>query len=135
LTLEHGYNTFLSVVSDGRGIAVEEVKAVAQGRVFAGKDALESGLVDQIGTLSDSIRSAAELAGLDDYQIKTLVSPGSLRNWLLNMIGAESFISYLSKLPFVSALSDLLPGGGELQSLLLFRDPNGMYAHCMISYY
>ncbi len=135
LTLEHGYNTFLSVVSEGRGIAVEEVKEVAQGRVFAGKDALESGLVDQIGTLSDSIRLAAELAGLDDYRIKTLESPGSLRNRLLNMIGAEAVISSLSKLPFVSALSNLLPGRGELQSLLLFRDPNGMYAHCMISYY
>ena len=135
LTLEHGYNTFLSVVSEGRGIPVDKVKEVAQGRVYAGEDALEAGLVDQLGTLSDSIRSAAELAGLDDYRTKTFVSPGSLRNRLLNMIGVDSVISYLEKLSFVSALNNLLPGGSVLQSLLLFKDPNGMYAHCMISYY
>ena len=135
LTLEHGYRTFLSVVSKGRGMPVDKVKSIAQGRVYAGKDALESGLVDQLGTLSDAVRSAAELAGLEDYRTTVLTSPGSLRNRLLNMIGAQSVISYLQRLPLVSALSDLLPGASELQSLLLFRDPNGMYAHCMISYY
>jgi protease-4 len=135
LTVEHGYRTFLSVVSEGRGIPVDKVKAVAQGRVYAGKDALESGLIDQIGSLSDSIRSAAELAGLDDYRTTTLTSPGSLRNLLFNMIGTESVISYLQRLPLISTLSNLLPGRSELQSLLLFKDPNSMYAHCMISYY
>ncbi len=135
LTLEQGYSKFLSVVSEGRGIPVDNVKEVAQGRVYAGKDALEAGLVDQLGTLSDSIRSAADLAGLDDYRTTTITSPDSLRNRLLGMIGVDSVSSFLEELPFMSILNNLLPGWSELQNLLLFKDPNGMYAHCMISYY
>jgi len=134
-TLEHGYSTFLSIVSEGRSLPSETVKAVAQGRVYAGEDALKSGLVDQLGSLSDSIRAAADLAGLDDYRTTTLSTPSSLRNRLLNMIGADSLRSYLEKTYFISVLNNLLPNGNELQTLLLFKDPNGMYAHCMISYY
>lgn len=134
-TLEHGYSTFLSIVSEGRDLPSETVKAVAQGRVYAGEDALKSGLVDQLGSLSDSIRAAADLAGLDDYRTTTLSTPSSLRNRLLNMIGADSLRSYLEKTYFISVLNNLLPNGNELQTLLLFKDPNGMYAHCMISYY
>ena len=134
-TLEHGYSTFLSIVSEGRDLPSETVKAVAQGRVYAGEDALKSGLVDQLGSLSDAIRAAADLAGLDDYRTTTLSTPRSLRNRLLNMIGAESLLPYLEKTYFISALNKLLPNGNELQTLLLFKDPNGMYAHCMISYY
>lgn len=95
---------------------------------------MKSGLVDQIGSLSDSIRAAADLAGLDDYRTTTLSTPSSLRNRLLNMIGVDTLLPYLEKTYFISTLNKLVPNGSDLQSLLLFKDPNGMYAHCMISY-
>lgn len=46
----------------------EAVHEVAQGRVWTGEDALQVGLVDQIGNLNDAIKKAAELAGIDDYR-------------------------------------------------------------------
>ena len=135
LTLEHGYRTFLSVVAEGRNMPPDDVQAIAQGRVFAGEDALAAGLVDQLGSLADAISSAAELAGLEDYRTKSLSAPVSLSNRLLRSLDAESLISAVEQSFFLSKIKRLLPNVSELQSLLLFNDPNGMYAHCMITSY
>lgn len=62
------YTTFLNRVAEGRGMTVEEVDAIAQGRVWTGKEALENGLVDALGSLDDAIKEAAELAGLVEYR-------------------------------------------------------------------
>jgi protease-4 len=70
--IEETYNTFLSRVSEGRGMTVDQVNAVAQGRVWSGVDALENGLVDELGGLEDAVAAAAELADVDTYRIKNL---------------------------------------------------------------
>lgn len=59
------YDNFLERVSDGRDLTVEEVDALAQGKVYTGAQALEIGLVDEIGGLSDAFAAAKVLAGLD----------------------------------------------------------------------
>jgi len=64
------YELFLQKVADGRDMTRDEVHAVAQGRIWSGKRAVENGLVDRLGTLEDAIESAATLADLDDYRIK-----------------------------------------------------------------
>ena len=135
LTLEHGYRTFLSVVAEGRGMQADDVQAIAQGRVFAGETALEEGLVDQLGTLADALRSAAELAGLEDYRTKSLSAPVSLRNRLLRSLDSEFLGAVVEQSLFLPKIKRLLPNVSELQSLLLFNDPNGIYAHCMITSY
>ena len=66
------YETFITHVSEGRGIPVRKVDEIGQGRVWSGVDALEIGLIDEIGGLEDAIVSAAELAELEDYRIITL---------------------------------------------------------------
>lgn len=68
------YDRFLQRVADGRGMSVEEVDAVAQGRVWAGQDALNVGLVDTLGTLDDAVRIAAQKAGMGEgpYRVRTL---------------------------------------------------------------
>ena len=71
-SVEDIYNTFISHVSEGRGINIDQVDKIGQGRVWSGKDALSIGLIDEIGGLEDAILSAAELAELDDYRIITL---------------------------------------------------------------
>lgn len=65
------YNTFLERVAEGRGIPLEEVKALAGGRVYAGDRAVEIGLVDRLAGLDRAIVSAARLADLeeDDYEV------------------------------------------------------------------
>eukprot|EP00178_Gracilaria_changii_P009783 TRINITY_DN283_c0_g1_i1.p2 TRINITY_DN283_c0_g1~~TRINITY_DN283_c0_g1_i1.p2 ORF type:complete len:1008 (+),score=175.98 TRINITY_DN283_c0_g1_i1:252-3275(+) len=58
------YADFLSAVSRGRKLDLEETERVAQGRVWAGSEAVQLGLVDEIGGLQDAIRVAADLAQL-----------------------------------------------------------------------
>lgn len=63
------YEDFVGVVADGRHMTTEQVDDLAQGRVWAGKDALLLGLCDEKGTLLDAIDYAAEQAGLSKYKI------------------------------------------------------------------
>jgi protease-4 len=64
------YEMFLDKVAKGRDMTRDEVHAIAQGRIWSGRKALEIGLVDKLGTLEDAIESAATLAGLEEYRIK-----------------------------------------------------------------
>ena len=66
--VDRGYDTFLSIVADGRGMTKEQVHEIAQGRVWVATDALPIKLVDQIGSLDDAVKKAVELAGINgDY--------------------------------------------------------------------
>ncbi len=53
--IEEGYATFIGRCADGRGMTPEQINAIGQGRVWSGQQALERGLVDQLGTLSSTI--------------------------------------------------------------------------------
>ncbi|MDY0780318.1 signal peptide peptidase SppA [Tenacibaculum sp. IB213877] len=72
--VEQIYTTFVNRVATGRKMTFEQVDAVAQGRVWTGKEAIEKGLVDQLGGLEDAIKVAAELAEVDNYRIRNYPS-------------------------------------------------------------
>jgi protease-4 len=78
------YSDFVQRVAEGRNMSVEAVSDVARGRVWTGADALERGLVDELGGLSTAIRRAKQLAGIDeDAKVKIQSLPGSsLRDML-----------------------------------------------------
>ena len=64
------YNDFTSRVAEGRGLTQTYVDSIGQGRVWAGADAIEIGLVDKLGDMEDAIAYAAEKASLgDDYKV------------------------------------------------------------------
>lgn len=67
--IEDVYTKFTSLVAGSRNMSVEAVDEIAQGRVWAGGDALGIGLVDEIGALSDAVSYAAAAVSLDKYQI------------------------------------------------------------------
>ena len=67
--VERGYDLFTKRCADGRGVSQEEIKKVGEGRVWLGKDALEIGLVDELGNINNAIAKAAELASLGEYAI------------------------------------------------------------------
>jgi protease-4 len=69
LGIEEFYQTFLQKVADGRGMTVSQVDAVAQGRVWTGKQAKDKGLVDEVGGLDDAIAFAANSTGISSYRI------------------------------------------------------------------
>jgi len=66
--IDRFYTTFISHVSKGRNMTIDAVDEIAQGRVWSGKDALEIGLIDELGGLTMAIEAAVDLAGLDDYR-------------------------------------------------------------------
>lgn len=70
--VEDFYDVFIGRVADGRGMTKEEVDAIGQGRVWSGANALEIGLVDEIGGLDDAVNKAVELSGCEDYRIKEM---------------------------------------------------------------
>lgn len=74
--LTRGYDRFLELVATGRNKTVEEVHEVARGRVWSGEDALEQGLVDELGGLNEAIAKAKELAEIEgDTEVRLLQYP------------------------------------------------------------
>jgi protease-4 len=72
------YNDFVQRVAQGRRLSVGAVEAVARGRVWTGADALDHGLVDELGGLRAAVRRAKVLAGLDeDAKVRLVGYPGT----------------------------------------------------------
>ena len=90
--VDRGYDTFLSIVADGRKMKKEEVNEIAQGRVWLASDAIKIKLVDQLGSLDDAVKKAAELAKLKEYH--TVSYPGQ-GDWMDNFLPSENKSSYL----------------------------------------
>lgn len=126
LLVEKDYREFIGRVAEARALSVEAVDAVAQGQVWTGGAALGHGLIDAIGDFDAAVATAAELAGLKDYEIEPVQPPMDFRIQLLQRF---------------SFLGGWLPQGllGRLESwnrqldLMLRRwsDPRGVYAHCL----
>ena len=69
--IERVYTSFVTKVAEGRNMTFEEVDAIAQGRVWTGKQALENGLVDELGGLEDAIKAAADLVDIQEYRTRS----------------------------------------------------------------
>lgn len=74
LGIEHGYQRFISLVAEKRGLTLKAVDELAQGRVWTAQDAQTLGLVDQLGDFDDAVRLAANLAHLERYNLYWLKS-------------------------------------------------------------
>jgi len=132
LTVDNGYDRFLSIVEKGRNIDREELSRIAEGRVFSGAQAKERGLVDYLGTLEQAIASAADLAGLSKFSPVYIEGEISLRDQLLQRLS----VSIQALFPDLPASS---PARGlyrklrqQLDTLVLMDDPHGIYAHAML---
>lgn len=94
-SVENIYEKFTGLVAEGRGMTVENVDAIAQGRVWTGAEALEIGLVDEIGTIEDAIIYAAMsiegVSSLEDVQVQAYPKPmTALESFLEAFVGSES---------------------------------------------
>ena len=90
--VDRGYQNFLNIVSEGRGMKPAQVDSIAQGRVWLATDAIKIKLVDQIGSLDDAVKKAAELAKAKEYYTKAYPGKG---NWLDTFMPNEEKGSYL----------------------------------------
>ena len=68
--IERVYTDFVNKVAAGRNMTFSEVDSIAQGRVWTGTQALENGLIDELGSLDDAIDAAAGLADIDTYKVR-----------------------------------------------------------------
>jgi protease-4 len=132
MTLEHGYQQFLSLVATGRDMDMAKVRNIAEGRVFAGNEAMQLGLVDNIGTLQDAIASAAKLAKIDNYTASYIEKPRTIREEILRLFKGKTLTAMLRQtvsLPLAEQISRL---ASPFREILLFNDPAGLYAHSLI---
>lgn len=112
----------------------EAVDEIAQGRVWIGTQALELGLVDELGTLEDAVASAATLAELEDYDTKYVVRELSEQElmWQKFLASGTSIISSFNIEPKRSAIQDILSQvDADLTQFTQLNDPMASYALCM----
>jgi protease-4 len=132
--MKRSYEHFIDRVAEGRNLSPEQVEKIAQGRVWAGKTALELGLVDKFGNLQDATRSAAKLADLKDYDVIYVERPLTAREKLiteLNRFLTTAFDNVWRRPddPLPRIYTDV---GSEIKQILELSDPQGIYALCLI---
>ncbi len=142
--INYGYDRFLEIVARGRHMTKEQVNKIGQGRVWIGVDAKKLGLVDELGSLSDAIHAAADLAGLgDQYEVMPIKRKLSKDEKLLQKLFSDTRIDLKGMLANGSIRLDSqqinnLPlskvmalATRELAKLSSFNDPQGIYANCL----
>ena len=87
--IERGYDLFTRRCADGRKMTQDDIKKIAEGRVWLGKDAIGIGLVDSIGNIDDAIVKAAALAGVDSYDVIYYPEKKDPMDELLKMLSGE----------------------------------------------
>ncbi|MGI9270980.1 MAG: signal peptide peptidase SppA [Woeseiaceae bacterium] len=137
LFVEDTYDDFISDVALSRGMDKSDVDMIGQGQVWTGVEALENGLVDELGSLNDAINAAGMLAGLEQgafgtvtIETKLSVSEEMILGFLSVAARTGVDLSRWVRTPdFVSRISRRIDE--TTNGLLRFNDPKGMYAHCL----
>jgi protease IV len=133
INIESGYQQFLEVVANGRGMTSEDVDKIAQGRVWSGLTAKEIGLVDNLGDLDDAIKSAASLAQLDKYEVKLIEQEESakdklLRDILNSSIGGFAVEHFAPELSMIEIQMQKILN--KIESIRTYNDPSHAYVRC-----
>ncbi|EPF7601416.1 signal peptide peptidase SppA [Vibrio vulnificus] len=132
--IEHGYQRFISLVGNNRDLSLDAVDKVAQGRVWTGYDALQHGLVDQIGDFDDAVAEAAKMAQLENYNLYWVEEPLSPTEQFIQEFMKQVKISMGVDIQSILPPS-LQPVAQQMEqhaSLLQnFNDPKGYYAFCL----
>lgn len=140
-SVNKGYERFITLVARGRDLERSQVEEIAQGRVWSGTQALELGLVDELGDLPAALASAAQLADLgDDYDVKAIDPPLSPREILLRQLTGGALVNlsdlglslgFDTPLQLLNTLdSNSVPGTKTLQLLMKSTDRSRTYALC-----
>jgi len=87
--VNRGYELFVKRCADGRKKTTDQIKAIAEGRVWTGADALKIGLVDKIGGLDEAIKIAAKKAKLTAYNVKELPAKEDFATKLMKGFGED----------------------------------------------
>ena len=86
--IDVAYVSFVDVVAEGRDLDEDVVRKLADGRIYTGNQALELGLIDELGNLDAAIAGAKELADLETALVVRYTRSSSLRSLLLSRLAA-----------------------------------------------
>ena len=121
------YDRFINFVAESRSQSYEEIKAIAGGRVWIATSAKKIGLIDEIGGIDDAITYAANMAELEDYQVKYYGEELSPEEMILKKLLENSDVSLeepkvLLALNGLARLYETLTGIQEPKALLTCKD-------------
>jgi len=136
LSVENGYQRFITLVAQARNIDPAAVDSIAQGQIWSGQAALGNGLVDELGSLDDAVAAAAALGGLDNSATRLIeapLSPGQLLlEGILDNTRLGTWLQSLASAARPNLLEQWLGHlKGELDNLLELSDPGSLYLHCL----
>lgn len=124
--VNRGYELFTKRCADGRGMKQDEIKAIAEGRVWTGLHAKQLGLVDQLGNLDDAIAVAKKRAKVDECTILSYPAPKSMFDNLFSQSSGESYANEYMK----NTLGDFY---GVIKSIKQIK--NGFSMQAQLPYY
>jgi len=134
LSIENGYQRFISLVAQARKSTPEQVDKIAQGHVWTGEDAKNNGLVDALGDFDDAVAKAAELAKLKQWHIEYYQDEPTLLARMMDGFSGEiramlpqALQAYLPA-PLAAAADTVK---AETDKLAVFNDPQSRYAFCL----
>lgn len=103
--IDNVHDQFIRAVVQRRKLPEDTVRRLADGRIFSGEQALESGLIDELGNFTDAVFAAAQMGGLDQEE-PHLIYPEekgfSLINLITGKVQQHAFNSLLQYLPVLS---------------------------------
>ena len=133
----------------GRGLSVDEVNAIAQGRVWSGIKAQEIGLVDHLGGLDEAVAAAARLAGVETYEtVFYREQPDPFDAFLADLFSSFTMTAPVSggpletgyglvgtldatAIPPSATLKSLYDLQADAEQILRLNDPHGRYFLCL----
>ena len=132
------YTRFLALVAAGRDSTPEEIHEIAQGRVWTGTQALDNGLIDEIGDLKDAIDVAAMLAGIQDYTVDYPRKEMTPFETLITEIN-NNVADFLGTVGLTPELKSIIPKTfhhytnkifDPIRMMETLNDPKGVYLYC-----
>ena len=113
-SVNRGYESFTSKAAKGRNMSIEDLKAIASGRVWTGTQAKANGLVDVLGGLDDAIKIAAKKVDLKDGSYRVNYSPKAKSNFqkIIDDISGDKEDAIIK-----AYLGDLAPYANEIKNL------------------
>lgn len=117
------YDAFTQRVAEGRNMSRERVEELARGRVWTGADALENGLIDEIGDLEYAVAKAAELANLNRDEVRRVALPEAqdpFEAFMEDLTGVEAGLQTLG---FTGVEQELLRELWQVRRMVESGDP------------
>ncbi len=102
--IDEMYLRFVTIISNGRDLSIDEVKRLADGRIYTGNQAVENGLIDQVGYIEDAIVATGNLAGLQEAEViryEKRFSVGDFFKVIMSRISSQPEVKIsIDSLPF-----------------------------------